>query len=177
MPGLRARPIVAVLALAGAMAAAPACGPGVDLQKITVTDVLTGYYDGGVVKDGAMSGWNHMLPSITFKLKNDSDAPMSGVRLTVAFWPAGKDAELDSLEVPGISAEQDLAPGAATEAITVRSTVGFNLEAARAELFNQSGFLDITAKLFAKRSGQIVPIGAFKLDRRLIPSQQAAKRP
>jgi len=173
----RALPVLAVLALAGGVLLADGCGPGVDLKKISVVDVLSGYADGGVLTEGAMAGWNHMLPSITFRLRNDSATPMSGVRLTAAFWPEGKDAELDSLELPGIPADQLLAPGATTEPITVRSNVGFNLEAARSELFKQTLFVDITAKLFAKHSGQIVPIGAFKLDRRLIPSTQAAKLP
>jgi hypothetical protein len=36
-------------------------------------------------------------------------------------------------------------------------------------MFQHSQFKDFTVKLFAKRSGNIVPIGAFKIDRQLLP--------
>lgn len=166
-----------VFLLVAALAAGAACGPGVDLAKaVAVTDTLSGYYDDGVIKDGPHAGWSHILPSLTFKLRNDSPDPLAGVRLSASFWADGQDGESDSFELRGIGSDA-LAPGATTDAITVRSTVGFNLEAPRAELFNQGGFVDWTVKLFAKRSGRIVPIGAFKVDRRLIPHERDSKRP
>jgi hypothetical protein len=172
---IRRRPGLFVLALAIAVCAA--CGPGVDLAKtVVVTDTLSGYYDDGVIRDGPHAGWSHILPSLTFKLRNDGSESLAGVRLSVSFWADGKDGELDSYELRGIGSDA-LAPGATTDAITVRSTVGFNLEAPRAELFNHSGFVDWTIKLFAKRSGTIVPIGAFKVDRRLLPHERDSKRP
>jgi hypothetical protein len=172
---IRRRRALFVLALA--LAATAACGPGVDLAKtVTVTDTLSGYYDDGVIKDGLNAGWSHIVPSLTFKLRNDGAEPIAGVRLTAAFWADGKDGESDSFELRGIGSDA-LAPGATTEAITVRSTVGFNLEAPRAELFNQGRFVDWTIKLFAKRGGTIVPVGAFRVERRLLPHERDSKRP
>jgi hypothetical protein len=170
----RLAPIVAALALSATLIG---CGGSVDLTTaVKVVDVLTGYHDDGVIKDGPQAGWSHILPSITFKLKNESTGPISGVHLMVSFWADGRDGELDSRELQGIG-NDPLAPGASTEPITLRSTVGFNLEAPRTELFNQSGFVDWTAKLFAKRGGRIVPIGAFKIDRRLLPRERVSNRP
>jgi len=173
---LRSRlgPIVVAIAL---ISTPIGCGANVDLATaVKAVDVLTGYHDAGVIKEGPQVGWSHILPSITFKLQNDSAAPISSVHLMVSFWPDGKDGELDSRELPGIG-NDPVAPGASSEAITVRSTVGFNLEAPRTELFNQSGFVDWTAKLFAKRGGRIVPIGVFKIDRRLLPRERVSNRP
>jgi hypothetical protein len=165
------------VALALILAASSACGPGVDLAKaVVVADTLTGFYDDGVIKDGPQAGWSHILPSITFKLRNDSAAALANVRLTVSFWAEGKDGESDSREVRGIGSD-GLAPGATTDAITVRPGAGFNLEAPRAELFNQPGFVDWTVKLFAKQGGRIVPIGVIKIERRLIPHQRDSTRP
>lgn len=165
------------IALLLVLAASSACGPGVDLAKgVIVADVLTGYYDDGVIKEGPQAGWSHILPSITFKLRNDSPEHLANVRLTVSFWADGQDGESDSRELRGIDST-GLAPGASTDAITVRPGAGFNLEAPRAELFNNSRFVDWTIKLFAKQGGRIVPIGVFKVDRRLIPHQKDSNRP
>jgi hypothetical protein len=167
---------LALVVLAAALSVSlPACD-SVDLGTITVVDVISGYHDDGVIKEGQHAGWSHILPSITFKLKNDSLEGVSNVRLMVSFWAEGKDGEADSRELPGIG-NDTLAPGASTEPITVRSTVGFNLEAARTELFNQSLFVDWKARLFAKRGGRIVPIGEFKIDRRLLPRERVSNRP
>jgi hypothetical protein len=153
------------------------CGPNVDLAtSLKVVDVISGYHDAGVIKDGPQAGWSHILPSVTFKLKNEGTEPISGVRLMVSFWADGDDADKDSRELSAIGSDA-LAPGASTDAITVRSNVGYNLEAPRTELFNQSMFRDWTAKFFAKRSGRIVPIGAFKIDRRLLPHERFPNRP
>ena len=130
---------------------------------MTVTDVLTGWYDWGI-KDGM----NKLVPSITFRLTNASPQPLDSVQITVAFWLEGDDGEIDSNLVQAISTTA-VAPGASSEAHTVRSDVGFTYAGARADIFKNSQFKDATAKLFAKRGGKIVRIGEFKLDHRVLP--------
>ena len=166
-----------LLALALTLSAgAVRCGD-VDVAKtIVVTDVFSGYYDDGVVADGVYAGQNRLLPSIMFKLKNVGEDPLAGLQLTVSFWPDGADGEKDSREVRGIGSTA-LAPGATTDEITVRAGVGYTSEAARADFFALSAFKDWTARLFAKRSGRIVPIGVYTIDRRLLPHQRDSKTP
>jgi hypothetical protein len=171
------RRLLGPIALLLLLAPGSACGPAVDLAKaVAVTDVFTGYYDDGVIRDGPQAGWSHVLPSITFKLRNESTDHLANVRLTVSFWAEGKDGESDSRELRGIDST-GLAPGASTEAITVRPGAGFNVEGARAEMFDRSNYVDWTIKVFAEQGGRIVPIGAFKVDRRLIPHQKDSNRP
>jgi hypothetical protein len=157
-----ARRPVLIAVFAGILAIS-ACGPGVDLTKLEVTEVFTGYYDNGI-KDG----WNHLLPSISFRLKNNGSAPASDVQLSVAFWVDGDDGEKDSRQVLGIGHDA-LAPGAATTPILVRPDHGYRLEGPRSTLFENSGFRDMTAKIFGKRSGKIVRLGEFKIERRVLP--------
>jgi len=142
----------------------------VDLGKsLTVTDTLSGFYDNGVVPDGQINaGWNHILPSLTFKLHNDGPKPISSVQLTVSFWVVGKDGETDSVEIRGIGPE-GLQPGASTDSITVRATVGYKQEGRRSDLFSDHRFSDWVIKVFAKHGGNIVRLGEFQVDRRLIP--------
>lgn len=167
-----ARRLLGLLVIVLGFATAAGCSGDIDLsQALAVTDVLSGYYDNGV-KGGA----NHLVPSITFRLKNQSAQDVSSVELDVAFWPEGRDAELDSVSIRGIGGDA-LAPGASTEPLTVRSRLGFTLEGAREDFFNHSLFKDVTARVFAKRSGRIIPLGQFKLDRRIIPHSQSSPRP
>ncbi len=154
-------PAVAVLA---ASLAAATCGGTPDLTKaLSVTDVLSGWYDNGV-KDGQ----NHLLPSITFRLKNQSDQSIFGVQLTVAFWREGEDGEWDSRQVSGIGGSA-LPSGQSTGSITVRASVGHMTEMPRAEIFTSSLYKDVVVKMFAKRGGRIFSIGEFKVEHRIIP--------
>lgn len=160
-------PRLAGLLIALSLSGAASCGTPVDLSKdLEVTDVSTGFFDVGI--DPATK-WNKLVPGITFKLKNVSSEPITNVQLTVAYWVNGDDGEKDSKLLRGID-DAGLAAGASTDVIVARSTVGFNLEGARASLFDHSGFRDWTVKLFAKRGGRIVPIGEHAVERRLVLS-------
>jgi len=152
------------LVLGLGLALAGSCGPQVDLSEaLAVTDVLTGYYDNGP-KDGG----SHLVPSINFRLRNDSEAPLAGVQLTVQFWRDGDDGEWDSALVTGID-ENALAPGASTEPILVRLHVGYTQQGLLVDLFDHLDFRDTSARVFARRGGRIILIGEFPLEHRLIP--------
>jgi hypothetical protein len=164
------RVLLPFLLLAGAGAAACAT---VDLSKtLEVTDVQSGWYDNGV-KDGK----NHLVPQITFRLKNISTQPINSVQLTVAFWKVGADGMTDEVLLQGISSTE-LPPGASTEPIKARSPVGYTQEGARADLFQHRLFKDMTARFFAKRGGTPFKMGEFPIDRRIIPTEpRDAPRP
>jgi hypothetical protein len=172
-----------LMALAAALAAG--CSPAVDLEDdIELVDVQTGYFDNGL-KDGR----NHMLPHLAFRIRNVSDHDVSSVLLTVSFWiadPAGHAAavaaaqasgaeppeamtlkEISSAQVRGVTSD-GLAPGEETAPIVVRPDVGYTLEGPRADFFVHSEFLDVTARVFARRGGAIVQIGEYVLDQRII---------
>jgi hypothetical protein len=156
-------PLVLLAVLFFLMPAA-ACGPGVDLTKaLEVTDLLTGYYDSGI-KDGK----NYLVPSISFRLHNKGTKPIGPVQLSVAFWRKSTDTDWDSVMVQAISA-RGLAVDETTDSILVRAGVGYTFAGARVDIFSNSMFLDVTAKMFASQAGDIVPIGQFPLDRSIIP--------
>lgn len=148
----------------------------VDLtQALTVTDMFTGYHHVGVVDDVN----NKMVPSVTFKLQNVSQAAVSRVQLLVSFWQVGGDEmELDSKQIEGIGPDA-LAPGASTEPLLVRSEKGYTLsiEAPREQMFENSAFQDVTVRLFARRDGRLVPLGEYPVERRIIPSSGGSTAP
>lgn len=156
-----------------AVVAAAGC-ESVDLKTaVQIADVSSGYYDNGL----AANGFNHLVPSVTFSVRNVSDRELSSVDVVVMYWAAGQDAEQDEslMKVIGGSG---LPPGATSDPVVSRSKVGFNLEQPRAELFTHPRFVDWTAKLFLKRGGKIVPAGEYKIDRRIllkVPTGPAAQ--
>ena len=138
----------------------------VDLAtQVQVVDVSSGYYDNGLTS----AGLNHLVPSVTFSLRNISDREVSSIDMVVMYWAAGQDTEQDEslLKVVGGGG---LPAGATSEPVVSRSRIGFTLAAARAELFNHSQFRDWTAKLFLKRGGKIVPAGEHKIEHKLLLS-------
>lgn len=161
------RRLAALVGLAASIAvvAGTAACRAVDLSKaLTVEPVLSGYYD-----DGLLDGWNHLIPDLTFRIKNTGATPISaGIRLTVNFWfTADADGENDSIVLPPI--EKRLAPGDETVIFQARAPHGFRLEGPRADLFSHSGFKDMTAKIFAQSHGVLYRLGDFPIDHQIIP--------
>lgn len=145
--------------------AASGCGQ-VDLQSAFKMEELTsGYYDAGLND----AGQTKMVPSLTFRLKNVLTEPISSVDLLVFYWGEefGERKEMDEAIVRVVGSD-GLQPGALSEPITLRSKQGFTLNQPRAEMFQNSYFRDMTAKLFLKRGGRIVPLGEFTIERRLL---------
>ena len=154
----------ALLAFAGASA----CGPAVDLNNLKIIDPISGFYDAGL-KDGK----NYLVPSVTFRLQNTGSVHITGLELTVAYWRDGEDGEWDSTLVQRIGNDR-IEAGGQSDPITVRAPVGYTLESPRADLFTHSQFKDVTAKIFGRRAGTIVPLGQIRLERQILPHVRAS---
>ena len=155
--------ILALLALlAGSIAAG--CAENVDIkQALQVGDVVTGYYDLGIV-----AGKNKLVPSISFRIKNTADTSVSSVQLNAVFKVIGDEEELGSAYVRGIDA-RGLAPGAMSEPFVLRSSLGYTGEQPRAQMLQHKDFRDVQVELFAKHSSeQWAKIAEFKVERQLL---------
>ena len=146
--------------------ASAACGPQPNLATdLKVTPTISGYADAGITPDKQ----NRILPSITFELKNEGNLPITNVDLVVAFWEVGADGEQDSKQIRGIE-KTALEPGATSETITVRASVGYTHPGPRADMFTNSLYKGFIAKIFAKRSGKTTRLGEFPIEARLLPA-------
>jgi hypothetical protein len=154
----------AVLGLSLAALAAGGCGPDLDVtQALQVTDIVTGYYDMGVV-----DGKNKLVPSIAFRVRNVGDQQVSGVQLNSVFRVIGDTEELGSALVRGIDSS-GLEPGATSSSFVLRSSLGYTGEQSRAQMLQHAQFQDVQVELFAKHGGrQWVKLGLFKIDRQLL---------
>lgn len=163
----RLRILAVAAALAGSTVFSAACHQA-DLSKsLTVTKVLSGYYDAGL-----LDGWAHLLPDVTFKVKNTSAQPVpAGVQFTVSFWFVNDDGENDSVV---LSLQKTLAPGDETD-VSARAPHGFRAEGARADMFTNSKFRDMTARIFAQSHGTIYRLGEFPIEHQIIPHATAGR--
>jgi hypothetical protein len=162
---------LASLGLAAALAgSAAACGPKIDLARaLVLTDVATGWYDNGL-KDGA----HHMLPSVTFRVRNAGAADLRSLQLTVQFWRDGDSGEWESRLFSGVA----VAAGAETDPTLVRAERGYTLENSDiGDLFQHSQFTDFAVHIYVRRSSQITRIGEYKVERRILPATRDSGRP
>jgi hypothetical protein len=168
---------LALLSIATVMLTAAGCGPEVDLKEaLTVTDVLGGYYDAGVVE-----GRNKIVPSLTFTIRKNTEASIGPLQLNVVFRQlpaagapppaAGTTGESDWEDVflQGIRFEGDH-----TKPLTVRPRVGYTGDPpqTRADMLKNSHFQDIRVHIFAKHgSAQWVEIAVIPLPRQLLAAE------
>ena len=113
--------LVALLVAGTAVSAASCAGPPVDLAKaLKVTDVVTGWYDAGILADGR----NKLVPSISFRLTNVGTSPVSSVYVTLSFRIIGDEQELGSSYIKAVGYD-GLAAGASTGPMVARSSFGY----------------------------------------------------
>jgi hypothetical protein len=147
------------------IAACAACAPDVDLTtSLQVQDFSTGWYDAGIV-----NGQNKLVPSIRFKLKNNSDQKL-GVLQVQALFRRGEDKSEWGSGFLNVVGSSGLAPAAATPFLTIRSERGYTgSDQSRDEMLHNSQFVDARVELQAKYgSTQWKRIGEFAITRRLL---------
>jgi hypothetical protein len=155
---------VVVLAAIAALAQS-GCGasePPAD-KVLQVADVVTGWLD-----DGIVGGQNKLVPTISFKVKNNGPAPVSYVGFNAVFKVIDDPEELGSALLKGIDGD-GLAPGQTAGPFIGRSQLGYTSPAPRMEMLQHSQFKDAQVELFSKhRSGGWIKIGQYKIQRQVL---------
>ena len=143
---------------------AGACGPSVDLTKgVEVEALSTGWFDAGVV-----DGKNKVVPAVSFKLKNVSDQPLETLQVNAVFRRASQDEEWGS-GFRTVAGPGGLAPGAATDTVTIKADLGYTGTDSREAMLRHSQFVDAKVDLFAKYgSTQWARIGEFPITRQMV---------
>ena len=153
-----------MLTVIAALAAA-SCSEPIDLrQNLEVVDVSTGWWDEGVV-----NGMNKLVPSITFKFKNNSGETLNVLQANVQFKRVSEETEWSTSYVK-VAGSEGLAPAATSEAKVVAAEKGYTGTESRAQMMANSAFVDARVEIFAKYgSTQWVSVGKFPIERRMIP--------
>jgi hypothetical protein len=132
-------------ALAGALLAATACAPTVDLTRaLEVQDVSTGWIDAG-----PSDGQNKLVPFVRFKLKNASDQKLPVLQVNAVFRPVNEEKEWGT-RFQAVTGSEGLSAGATTPELTVKSDHGVTGTDPKPDLLKNSHFVDARVQLFAK---------------------------
>jgi hypothetical protein len=144
------------------------CSAPVDLTKaMAVTAVTTGWYDAGIVPSSEGEK-NKLVPSISFALKNQSQAPVASVQINAVFKRVGEAEEWGSAWVKGIGPE-GLAPGASTASMVLRCPLGYTGLQPRAQMLVNPDFIDARVSVFGKHgAANWVKLGEYQIQRQLL---------
>ena len=139
-----------------------ACSQPADLKtSLQVTDVSTGWFDAGIV-----DGKNKLVPSITFRLKNASDAEIPYVSLNLIFRLADNGETHEEVFKQRLPLENKQ-----TELITIRSQTGHTGDPpqTRQQILEHSGFRDMDAVIMVRQSAsQWVELHRIRVERQLV---------
>ena len=132
-------------------------------EGLEIVDTSTGWYDAGPV-----NGQNKLVPSISLTLKNISDQPLVALQINAVFRRLNDKDEWGSAFI-AVTKSDGLPPGATSQPITINSQLGYTGTEPRAQMLQNSQFVDAKVDLFSKYASlQWVRIGERPIERRLI---------
>ena len=151
------------IALAAALLST-ACAPNVDLTSaIVIESVSTGWADAG-----HLDRHNRIVPSVSFRLKNVTDQKLRTLQINALFRRVNEPQEWGS-GFKSATGSEGLAPGAETQTITVKSSIGYTGTDETPQLLTNSEFVDARVELFAKNgSSNWMRIGEYPVSRVLL---------
>jgi hypothetical protein len=160
-PRRRTRPSTSITLLAAAVWLS-SCAPDVNVKEaLTVTDVLTGWFDAGIV-----DGKNKLVPNLTLRLRNSSEQELPSVSINVIFKFADNGETHDEIFKQRVPFQNGQ-----TELITVRSQNGFTGQPpqTRVEMLQNSFFRDMDAVVLVRQaSAQWVELHRVRIERKLL---------
>ena len=151
-------------ALMAVVTASAACRAEPDATKaLAVTDVVTGWLDKGIV-----DGQNKLVPTISLKVKNGADGPLSYLQLNAVFRIVDDTEELGS-KVVWATEGKELPPGGTLGPFNLSSELGYASLASRTQMLQHAEFKDAKVELFVKQgSRQWAKLGEFPITRQLL---------
>ena len=153
------------------------CGASVDaVSALEPVDVVTGWYDDGIIEGGK----NKLVPSVTMKLRNKSDQPLKSVQINAIFRRVGEQEMWGEYFGWAVPREPVLAPGAVTQPLVMRSTLGYTGDQPRMQMLQNSQFVDAKVEIYLKQGSKtLAKLAEYPIQRQLITrsSTEAPKAP
>lgn len=126
---------------------AASCNRTVDITTaLKVTDVRTGWSDIGPVNGGQ----NKLVPSISLKLENVSGDLVAGVQLNAIFHRVDESENWGEHWVRAVD-QEGLKPGSTTNAVVLRSTLGYTGDQPKPVMLQHKEFVDARVEVFGKQ--------------------------
>ena len=133
------------------------------ITALEPTDVVTGWYDEGIV-----DGKNKLVPSVSLKLRNTSDVDVRSVQVNAIFKRINEPEPWGDHFGWAIQGDS-LPPGATTRDIVLRSGLGYTGEQPRQQMLQNKEFVDAKVEIFLKQgSGVWAKLAEFPIERQLL---------
>ena len=134
------------------------------IEVLEPLEVTTGWYDAGIVEPGK----NKLVPTVSLKLRNKAAEPITSVQIMAVFRRVGEQ-EMWGEHYGWAVRRNALAPGASTEAIVMRSQLGYTGEQARIQMLQHQSFVDAKVEVYLKKGSQVwAKLGDFPIERQLL---------
>jgi hypothetical protein len=145
------------------LAAGVGCDHANPVDLLEPVDLVTGWYDAGIVE-----GKNKLVPSVSLRLRNKSDRPVSSVQVNAVFRRVGEGQGWGEHFGWAIQRDQ-LPPGATTEPLVLRSQLGYTGEQPRLQMLQNKEFVDAKVEIFLRQGSQVwAKLAEFQIARQLL---------
>lgn len=150
--------------LCGVLAAA-GCASPVDVPSaLELTQLSSGWFDAGLDSLGR----NKIVPSVSFRLENETDDEMGYLQLNAVFRRVG-ETEGWGTRFVRVAGTEGIPPGQASEILRLDSNRGYTGEQSQAEMLGHSDFVDVQLDVYVKhRAQQWALIETVDVDRQLL---------
>ncbi len=155
---------VRVVLLSGVLAAV-GCAPPVDVPSaLEVTQISSGWFDAGLDSLGRKK----IVPSVSFRLENETDDELGFLQINAVFRRAG-ETEGWGTKFIRVAGTEGIPPGETTELLRLDSNRGYTGEQSQAEMLGHSEFVDVQMDLYVKhRAQQWALLETLDIDRQLL---------
>jgi hypothetical protein len=157
-------PRIAVIVLATIVSIS--CGSSTDaVSALEPLDVVTGWFDDGILEGGK----NKLVPSVSMKLRNKSDASLRSIQINAIFRRVGEQEMWGEYFGWAIPRDPELAPGTETKTLVMRSTLGYTGDQPRMQMLQNREFVDAKVEIYLKRGSKVwAKLAEYPIQRQLI---------
>lgn len=145
--------------------AAAGCSPEVDVPAaLEVTQLSSGWFDAGLDSLGR----NKIVPSVSFRLENETDVELGFLQINAVFRRQG-ETEGWGTKFVRVAGTEGIPAGEATEMLRLDSSRGYTGEQSQAEMLGHTDFVDVEMDLYIKhRAQQWALVDTVGVDRQLL---------
>lgn len=151
------------------------CGSSTDaVAALEPLDVVTGWFDDGIIEGGK----NKLVPSVSMKLRNKSDQPLKSIQINAIFRRVGEQEMWGEYFGWAIPREPELAAGASTNTLVMRSTLGYTGDQPRMQMLQNREFVDAKVEIYLKRGSKVwAKLAEYPIQRQLITRSADSSAP
>jgi hypothetical protein len=142
------------------------CGSSVNaVASLEPIDVVTGWFDDGIVEGGK----NKLVPSVSMKLRNKSGQPLKSIQINAIFRRVNEKEMWGEYFGWAIPRDPQLAPGAETSPLVMRSTLGYTGEQPRMQMLQNREFVDAKVEIYLKQGSKVwAKLAEYPIQRQLL---------